>query len=145
MKKTVKFDFEIAPGVENGQIIRISGAGDVGVRGGAKGDLYILVKIKAHPVFDRKSSDLFVKKEVSILDILLGKKIDVLTIGGNILNFEIAPEADLERPVRIPNEGLPIFNSTRRGDLYVKLIIKQPKRLSAKAKKLLEELREELK
>jgi len=144
LKEKAALTVDIAPGVEHGQIIKIANSGDMGERGGAAGDIYILVKIKPHPLFERKGPDLFLKKEAGLLDILLGKKISVQTIGGNVLSFEVPPEFELDRPLRIANEGLPVFNSTRRGDLYIKLILKQPKKLSAKAKKLLDDLKKEL-
>ena len=144
LKAKVEVKVEISPGVENGQIIKIVNGGDAGARGGAKGDLYVQIKIKPHSLFERRGPDLYLQKEISLLDVLLDKKIAAQTIGGNILSFHLPNNVNLVDQIRIPGEGMPRFNASGRGDLYVKLVIKQPKKLSAKTKKLLEELGKEL-
>ena len=134
----------IAPGLEDGQIIKVSKAGDAGFRGAAIGDLYVRVKVKLHTIFEKKGADLFVKKEINILDVLLGKKIEIKTISGNALALNIPPDFNLTDNLRVVGEGMPKLSSAGRGDLYVKFIIKQPARLSKKAKELIEKLGEEL-
>jgi molecular chaperone DnaJ len=130
----------ILPGVADGQLIKIKGEGEAGERGTAAGDLYVRVKVKPHRIFERRGDDLLVKCEVKILELLLGKKIEVPTISGGKINVEIPPGFNLKENLRIGGEGMPHFGSFGRGDLLVSFIIKAPKKLSAKAKKLLEEL-----
>jgi len=138
---------EIRPGISDGQIIKIPSAGEAGERGTKEGDLYVRIKIKPHPVFRRQGDDLMVKKEVNLIDLLLEKKIEISTISGNKLKIEIPAGFDLKENLRIFGEGMPHFGPPAggsRGNLIVEFTIKTPKKLSAKAKKILEDLEGEL-
>lgn len=139
-----EINLNILPGVADGQIIKLAGAGEAGERGAEAGDLYIHIKVKQHPLFERQGDDLLVNREVNILDALLGKKIEINSISGNKITIEIPPNYNLKEKLRIPGEGMPKFGGKGRGDLYVVFDIKTPGKLSAKAKKLLDELRREL-
>ncbi len=139
---------EILPGVDDGQLIKIKGMGEAGERGTAAGDLYIRVRVRQHPVFERHGSDLVIKKDLNIFDLLLGRKIEIPTIGGGKINIEIPAHFNLKENLRIPEEGMPKFGTStvlgvNRGDLLVTFTVKAPKKLSPKAKKLLEELEKE--
>ncbi len=137
-ERGIKLD--ILPGVEDGQLIKVSGAGEAGERGTTAGDLYIRVKVKMHPTFERRGTDLIVKKELIVLDLLLGKKIEVPTLSGGKIAVEIPAHFNLKENLRIPGEGMPRFGSYGRGDLLVNFIIKAPKKLDSKARKVLEDL-----
>ncbi|MCS6789250.1 MAG: molecular chaperone DnaJ [Patescibacteria group bacterium] len=130
---------EILPGVSNNQLIKIKGMGEAGERGAGSGDLYIRVKIKPHSIFERIGDDLIIKKELNIYDLILGKKIEIPTIDGKKINIEIPERFNLKDKLRIPGEGMPKMNSYGRGDLLVDFIIKAPKKLSGKIKKILED------
>lgn len=142
--KIKELKVDIAPGVANGQVIKISGAGEAGERGGAAGDLYIVVKIKPHPIFERKDSDLFIKKEIKITDFLLRKEIKCRDISGEEFVLKIPNDLKIGEKIKVSGRGMPHFGRRGRGDLYIKLEIKLPVYLSARAKKLLEDLAEEL-
>ena len=135
---------EILPGVEDGQLIKISGMGEAGERGAAAGDLYVRIKIKQHPVFERRGADLLVKYELKVIDLLLGKKLEIPTISGGKLQVEVPAHFNLKQVLRIPGEGMPRFGSRTRGDLLVDFTIKAPKKLGGKAKKALEEMGNDL-
>lgn len=141
--KTRELKVDIAPGVADGQVIKISGAGETGERGGTAGDLYVIVKIKPHPVFERKDSDLFMKREIKITDFLLRKEIKCRSISGEEFVLKIPNELKIGESVKIANQGMPTFGHRGRGDLYIKLEIRPPVHLSARAKKLLEDLEQE--
>lgn len=134
----------IMPGIDSGQIIKMAKAGDSGEHSAEAGDLYVQITVEPHPLFKREQSDLIMKKEVQLIDLLLNKKIEVMGIGGDQYAFEIPTDVAISEPVRIPGAGMPRLNSRARGDLYIKLIIQKPKKLSAQTKKLLEDLRKEL-
>lgn len=137
--------FEVSPGVEDGQLIKVKGAGETGERGGAKGDLYITIRIKPHPVFRREKADLYMTKEVKFTDALLGRKIRIKDISGEEFEVVIPQNFDFKDKLRVPGRGMPIFGfGASRGDLYISFTLKTPKKLSAKAKKLLEDLEGEL-
>lgn len=130
---------EILPGVSNNQIIKIKGMGEAGERGASSGDLYVRVKIKPHPIFEREGDDLIVQKELNVLDLILGKKIEIPTISGGKIYIEIPAHFNLKEKLRIPGEGMPKIHSYGRGDLLVDFIIKTPKKINPKIKKILED------
>ena len=137
-----KIRVDILPGVQDNQIIKINGAGEAGELGTPTGDLYVRIKVAPHSAFERRGDDLVVKKEIKAADLLLGKNIGVPTISGGKMDFEIPAHFNLKDDLRINGEGMPRFGSFGRGDLLVNFIIKAPKKLGVKAKKLLEELGE---
>lgn len=141
-EKTVKV--EIRAGIGSGQIIKIKGAGDAGEQGTESGDLYVQIKVKPHATFERTGSDLLIRKEVNIIDLLIGKKIEIPTIAGNKINIEVPIDFALKDYFRIHGEGMPNFGGTQRGDLVVEFKVKTPKKLSPKAKKILEDLEKEI-
>ncbi len=136
--------FEILPGIEDGQLIKINAAGEAGERGAAAGDLYIRIRVQPHSTFERHGRDLLVHRELKIVDLLLGKKLEVPTVSGGKISVEIPANFNLKDHLRIPSEGMPQFGSRSRGDLLVSFIIKAPKQPGSRAKKLLEELEKEI-
>lgn len=146
---------EILPGVMDSQFIKITGSGEAGERGAGTGDLYIRIKIKPHHIFARRGNDLFIKKEVKLVDILLGEKIEIPIIDANPegkqasygtrkIQIEIPEHFDLKNDLIIPKQGMPIFSSSNRGNLIVEFKIKTPKKPNTKAKKILEDLKKEM-
>ncbi|MEK9154728.1 MAG: DnaJ C-terminal domain-containing protein [Patescibacteria group bacterium] len=135
---------EILPGVQSDQIIHIKAAGEAGERGAEGGDLYVRIRVKPHLIFKREFNDLYIKKEVDLLDVLLGSKIELPTISGKKISMEIPHDFDLHHNLKIPNEGMLHFGGKDRGSLIVEMSIKTPKKISSKVKDLLEELKKEL-
>ena len=138
-------DIEIPAGVEDAQIIKITGKGEAGEQGGGRGDLYVVVRVKPHPRFQRQKQHLVIQKEIQIPELLLGKKIQIEGIEGEKIEVQLPQSGDIREPLRVPGKGMPFFGGGRsRGDLYITLKPELPKKLSRKAKKLLEELEKEL-
>jgi len=136
---------DISPGVESGQIIKMKGAGEAGEKGGSSGDLYLIIRIKPHTIFSRSKNNLFITQEAHFTDALLGRKIKVKDINGEKFEVSIPQDFDVKEKLRILGRGMPVFGSaSTRGDLYISFTLKTPKKISAKAKKLLEELEKEL-
>ncbi|MDP3953499.1 MAG: DnaJ C-terminal domain-containing protein [bacterium] len=135
-----KVKVEVRPGVESGQIIKIKGMGEAGENNASNGDLYVKVIVEPHPVFERSGDDLYRREKVSIVDVLLGRKMEVTDLMGEKLRVDIPQGPKLPEEVRVKGKGI-----TPRGDLVVKLEVETPKSLSKKAKELLEELGDELK
>ncbi len=136
-KRTVRV--EVRPGVLDNQLIKIPGMGEIGEHQAGAGDLYIKVKVKPHPVFERRGNDLYRELSVNLLDVLLEKELKLTTLDGKEVRVGIPRGFDLNSELRIKGEGM-----TKDGDLVTKLNVKTPKHLSAKAKKLLEDLEKEL-
>ncbi len=138
--------FEIAPGVEDGQIIKISGKGEAGEQGTGSGDLYIVVRIKPHTTFTITKADLFAEKTLSVIEALLGKKIYMEDISGERFSFSVPQGFDVKEKLKIQGRGMPKMGAfgLSRGDLYISLRMKFPSSLSSKAKKILEDLDREV-
>ncbi len=134
----------IAPGVEDGQIIKIQGGGEAGERNGGVGDLYVIVKVKPHPVFTRKKEDLFMMKDIGLAEALLEKEIPITDVGGEKFSVKIPAGFSLQERMKVSRRGMPKMGSSLRGDLYITFNMKLPKHLSSKAKKLLGDLEGEL-
>lgn len=137
-------NIQIAPGISDEQLIKLPGGGEAGERGAEAGDLYVRVKVEPHKTFARHGDDLLVRKEIDILDALLGLKIEIPTIGGNRIYVEIPAGYNLKEKLRIPGEGMTRFGGRGRGDLFIDWDVHTPKKLGAKAKKLLEDLKKEI-
>lgn len=139
IKGKKKVSVEIRPGVTNGQIIRVKSMGEAGEHKTGAGDLYVRIKIMPHQVFHRHANDLHRSIKVNIVDTLLGDEISVGTLDGRTVGVKIPPDFNLNDTITISREGI-----TRAGNLIVKLEITTPKKLSSKAKKLIDKLKEEL-
>src|SRR6185436_19437717 len=131
---------EILPGIMDGQLIKITGAGETGEQAAPAGDLYVQVRVLPHKVFARKESDLYIKKQVTLVDVLLGRKIEVPTISGKTHNIEIPSGFNLTEKLKVSGQGMPRFHSSGHGAMHVELVVRTPKKISSKANKLLEDL-----
>lgn len=144
IKKTKELKVAIAPGAADGQILKIAKAGEAGERGAAAGDLYVIIRVKPHQIFIRRENDLFMAKEIKITEAFLRQPVKLKDIGGADFEMEIPANWRLQEKIRIAGRGMPRFGGRDRGDLFIQLEIKVPGHLSAKARKLLEELDGEL-
>ena len=145
VKSVKEVPVHLAPGIADGQLIKRAGAGQAGERGAGAGDLYLRVKIKPHHLFKRIGDDLAVKKDLDILKVLAGRKIEIPTLTGGKVMVEIPAGFNLRERLRIPGEGMPKFampagrqGGGTRGDLYVEFDVKVPK-IDSKIKKSLED------
>jgi molecular chaperone DnaJ len=141
--KEEEIEVFIPPGVDSNQIIKIPGKGDVGRKKGPAGDLYVKINIAPHPVFKRKGDDLYVTLPIKITDAVLGGEIEIPTLEGKKIKLKISPGTQSGELIKIKERGIPHFSGYGRGDLYVKLIIKIPKKLTKAQKELLDKLRKE--
>ncbi|HRZ66395.1 MAG TPA: molecular chaperone DnaJ [Spirochaetia bacterium] len=140
-KKRQKIKVGIPAGVEDGKRVVIPGQGDMGANGGPPGDLYVFIHVKSHEYFEREGADLYCALPVSIAMAALGGEIGFTTIEGKKIKVSIPPGSQNGRMLRIRGEGVPVHGGSR-GDLYLKLMVQVPQRLSRKGKELLEELRQ---
>ncbi len=132
-------DVDIRSGVMDGQIIKVKAMGEAGERQAGAGDLYLRVRVNSHPIFERRGNDLFRQVEISLIDVLLGKEIKTITLDGKEIRVKIPAGFELAGELRVKGEGI-----VQEGDLVIRLKVSTPKHLSAKAKKLLEDLGKEL-
>lgn len=133
----------IPAGVDSNQVIKIEGRGDAGRRGARAGDLYVRIFVKKHPLFQRKGDDLYISLPISFSQAALGDEIEVPTLEGKKILLKVPPGTDSGKILRISGKGIPHFSGYGRGNLYIELIVKTPKKLTKKQKELLEKLKEE--
>src|SRR3989344_8976641 len=138
-----KLSLPVPAGIDNGNVIRISGKGEEGPRGGRAGDLIVEVRIKPHPVFERENENLYSAVEVSFPQAVFGDTVEVKTIDGKV-DLKIPAGVQSGTELRLRAKGMPA-GAGGRGDHFVTVEVKTPSKLSRKAKKLIEELKEELK
>ncbi|MEU6080093.1 molecular chaperone DnaJ [Streptomyces sp. NPDC047108] len=131
----------IPAGVSDGQRIRLRGKGAPGERGGPNGDLYVVVKVHAHPVFGRKGDNLTVTVPVTYTEAALGGEIKVPTLGGPPVTLRLPPGTPNGRTMRARGKGAVRKDGTR-GDLLVTVEVAVPKDLTEKAKDALESFAE---
>ncbi len=140
LKKNEEIKVKIPAGIQNGEMIRMTGKGEA-IPGGVAGDLYIKIHVESHSIFRREGNDIIMNLNVKLSDALLGSNYEVETLDGKI-DLKIPPGVNFGEILRVKNKGV-VISDNRRGDLLVKIIINTPKKLSRTAKKLIEDLRRE--
>ncbi|MBI4101517.1 MAG: molecular chaperone DnaJ [Candidatus Nealsonbacteria bacterium] len=143
MKDRQEIQVFIPAGVDSNQIIKVEGKGEAGRKGGKSGDLYVRIFIKTHPIFERKGDDLYASFPISFSQAALGAEIEVPTLDGKKILLQVPEGTESGKILRISDKGLPHFSGSGRGNLYVELIVKTPRKLTKKQKELLERLKEE--
>ena len=134
-KKKIKV--KIPAGVDNGNRIRVPGAGDDGMRGGPAGDLYVFVRVKEHEIFDRDGDDILCEIPIQFSKATLGGKLEVPTVDGKA-NLTVQPGTQSGSVFRLRGKGVQNVRGYGRGDQLVKLIVEVPKKLNTKQKEALE-------
>ena len=143
--KHTPLEFRIKAGTRDGQRIRLAGKGNAGTDGGPAGDLFLIIKAGAHPVFKRTADDIYVTVPVTIMEAALGAKIDVPTIdtheGGGRTQLKIPPGTQTGQKLRLREKGVPsAANEGARGDQIVEVKIVVPKVQDERSKEILREL-----
>jgi molecular chaperone DnaJ len=137
-----RLEVKIPAGVEDGSRVRIAGKGQQGVGGGTPGDLFLVVSLKKHHLFERKDNDLYIDISVPLTTAMLGGEVQVPTLKGVKLALKIPAETPNEKVFRLSGQGMPVLGSTAKGDLLVKMKVVLPKSLSAEEKALFTRLKE---
>ncbi len=143
LAKNVSTNVKIPAGIDNGQSIRLSGHGEAAPHSGQAGDLYVAVHVRPSKEFQREEFDVYVEREISFPQAVLGDHIEVPTLDGTI-KIVVPEGTESGQLIRLKGKGITHLGRTTRGDQYVKIKIIVPKKPSRAAKKLLEELKTEL-
>lgn len=138
-----KLKINIPAGVDEGTRLRLSAEGQPGRRGGPPGDLYVVLKVKEHPFFEREGTNLHCTIPVNIAQAALGADLEVPTLE-QPYKLKIPEGTQTGAQFRLRNKGVPQLNGSARGDLLVHIEVKVPSRLTRDQRKLLEQLRETL-
>jgi molecular chaperone DnaJ len=131
-------------GIDSGQRLRVPGQGMPGPAGTPPGDLYVDVNVEPDARFERSGYDLAIRERVSFVDAALGGEVSVELPTGNKVTAEIKAGTQPGTVLTVPGEGVPRLDRRARGDLHILIDVHVPTRLSKRARKLLEELDEEL-
>ncbi len=140
--KMEEITVKIPRGIPQGKKLRLAGKGMEGRNGGPTGDLYLQINIKEHPFFIQEGDNLIVDREINFSEAVMGTTVEVPTLEGK-KNLKIPPGTQSHTKMRLKGLGVPHFQGEGRGDEYVKVIVKVPKKLTEKSRKLIEELAKE--
>jgi molecular chaperone DnaJ len=138
-----KLKINIPAGVDNGTRLRLQGEGQPGANGGPNGDLFVVLRVLEHPIFDRDGNDLSCTVTINVAQAVLGTEIDLLTFDG-LETVKIPEGTQPGSKIKLRAKGVPFVNSSGRGDLFVNVDVKIPTKLTREQKKVFEQLRETL-
>jgi molecular chaperone DnaJ len=130
----------IPPGIEDQMQIQKPGEGDAGLRGGPKGNLYVLVTVQPHKVFRRQGNDLLYPLTINFAQAALGDEVEIPTIDGEPVKVKIQAGIQNGRTLRVKNKGMQYLRSNNRGDLQVMVNISTPTNLTEEQRDLLRRL-----
>ena len=142
IQKEETIQITIPAGVDSNQILKFEGLGNAGKRQGRPGDLYLRIKIKPHPKFKRKGDDLYTTLTIPYTLAVLGGEVEVETLDSSVI-LKIPSGTESGEIFRLQKLGIPHFRRYGRGDMYVRIQIKTPKKLTKKQKELIKKLQEE--
>jgi molecular chaperone DnaJ len=138
-----KLKINVPAGVDEGTRLRLAAEGQPGANGGPSGDLYVFLKVKEHPFFERHEQDLHCTIPISIAQAALGAEIEVPTLD-QPHKLKIPEGTQAGAQFRLRHKGVPHLNGGGRGDLYIHVDVKIPSRLTREQRKLFEQLRDTL-
>ena len=136
IKKIKRIRVKIPASIKNGAKIRIKGEGDLGIKGGNRGDLYLKIRIAPHAKFERKGNDIYSSIKIDFIDAILGGEIIVDTIDGKV-KLKIPPGTQPGTVFKIRGRGVKHAKGLGKGDHYVRIDVKLPKKITSKQKELL--------
>ncbi len=130
---------KIPPGADTGTRIKLKGMGAPGGQGGPNGNMYIELTVRPHPVFKREGNDIYVEAPVTVGEAILGGKIKVPTLGGNV-TMTLPPGTDSGKKFKLKNKGVPNLRTGIKGNEFVVIKIVVPKTTTANTKEALKEV-----
>ncbi len=140
IRKSKTLKVNIPAGIESGRRIRLSGEGEAGIRGGERGDLYVLINVKPHKLFQREGANLYCRVPITVTRAALGGEIEVPTIKGTRAKIKIPAGTQTSQQFRLKGKGMSILNSNSYGDMYINIFVETPVNLNKKQQELLREL-----
>lgn len=144
VRKLAKLELQIPAGVDTGSVIKLSGKGNSGIKGGSAGDIYVHVHVKQSKKFERDGSTIHTLLRVHVLQAILGDEVEVETIYG-MKTMTLPAGVEHGKKIRLQSMGMTKLGSSEKGDHYVHIEIEIPKKLSSKEHELYEQLAKEAK
>jgi molecular chaperone DnaJ len=141
VRRNHSITISIPAGIEDGKRLSLAGQGDAGANGSQDGDLYVFLRVQPHECFERDGKDLYCAVPISITQAALGAEIAVPTLDDRTVRVSVPSGTQNGRILRLRGEGIPeLHNPGKRGDMYIKIVVRVPTKISPKAKELLKEL-----
>ncbi len=137
---TRNLSVKVPKGIESGKRLRLTGRGAPSSSGGPAGDLYLKVNVQQHPVFTREGDNLIMEKKIPFSDACLGTSVEITTLDGKTFKVKVPSGVQQESKLRLKGHGLPSGPIGKRGDIYVKILVKIPKKMSREQKKIVKKL-----
>lgn len=134
-----RIEVKIPAGVNSGSRVRIAGKGGEGYGGGPSGDLYLIIQVKPHPLFERQGDDVHTEVAVPLTVAVLGGEVEVPTLKGKVA-LKVPPETQNGRVFRLGGKGMPRLGDSSHGDLFARVKVALPTNLSAEEKELFKQL-----
>jgi molecular chaperone DnaJ len=124
-RRSERLSVRIPAGVDNGSRVRVAGKGGPGAAGGPAGDLFLMIRVKPHPLIERRGDDLYMDVPVTVGEAALGGQITVPTPDGEV-RVKVPPGSQSGRLLRVRGHGAPVLGAKARGDLYLRLMVQVP-------------------
>lgn len=140
-RRTRNIKVKVPAGVDTGSRLRVAGEGEAGFRGGPPGDLYVVIRVKPHEIFERRGNDIILDTSISFVAAALGTEIEVPTLNGTA-TLKIPPGTQSETVFRLRGKGIPNLHGYGKGDQFVKVKVQIPTSLTEKQRELLKEFAE---
>lgn len=138
VRKTKTIEVDIPAGIDDGQMIKLTGQGEAGDKGAPRGDLYIVVNVKPHKLFTRDGNDIYFEMPITFVQAALGDELEVPTLDGKV-KYTIPEGTQTGTVFRLKEKGIPKIRGNSRGDQYVKVIVEVPTKLNDAQKDILKQ------
>ncbi|MCD6434930.1 MAG: molecular chaperone DnaJ [Clostridiales bacterium] len=133
VKKKRKIEIKIPAGVDNGSVLTLRGEGDLGSKGGPRGDVHIVIRTLSHEYFKRDGNDIYYELHITFAHATLGGEAVVPTLEDKV-KYQIIPGTQSGTVFRLKGKGVPVMDSYGKGDMYIKVIVDVPTKLNSKQK-----------
>lgn len=139
VRRKKSLEVTVPAGIDDEQILNVSGKGNAGSNGGPAGDLHVYVSVRPHPVFERRGNDVWCEMPITFTQAALGADVEVPTLDGKV-SYHVHEGTQPGDVFRLKGKGIQSLHSRARGDQYVKITVEIPKNLNEKQKDLLRQL-----
>ena len=137
--KNIKIEVNIPAGVDDGSVLPIRGQGEPGKNGGPNGDLFVVLAVAEHKLFQREGNDLYLDIPISFTQAALGDEITVPTLDGKV-SYKVPSGTQPGTVFRLRGKGIADVRTGKPGDLYVKVTLEVPTRLNSEQKSIIQEM-----
>jgi len=132
-----RLEVNVPAGVDTGTHLRLTGEGEAGDPGGGRGDLYVAIRVKPHPLFTREQEHLAIEMPISMVQATLGADVEVPTLNGRV-TMKVPPGTQSGKVFRLRDKGMPLLRGSGHGDEFVRVVVETPTTLTAQQRRLLE-------